>query len=147
MNKKYLSVISIALIAAILDQLTKFAVMQNAGINDSIPVIENIFHITYVTNTGSAFGLFKDLNLLFILISIAVMTILVYFLKKVKEESKIEQVLSGLLLGGIIGNLADRIMLGHVIDFIDFRIWPVFNIADSLITISVIGLIAIHWKK
>mgnify|MGYP001589482997 CR=1 FL=1 len=147
MDRKYAYVISIAFIASILDQLTKFAVKQNAGINGSIPIIGKIFHITYITNTGSAFGLFKGLNLLFILISIAVMIILIFFFKRVKKESKAEQALFGLLLGGIIGNLADRLMLGYVIDFIDFRIWPVFNLADSLITIGVIGLIAVHWKK
>ena len=147
MNKKYLSVISIAVIALLLDQLTKFAVRQNVGINNSIPAVKNIFHITYITNTGSAFGLFKDLNLLFVFVSIAIMIFIVYYLKNAKSENKIEHVFFGLLFGGIIGNLIDRLIYGHVIDFIDFRIWPVFNLADSFITISVIGLVSYSWKK
>ena len=147
MDKKYLSVISIAVIALILDQFTKFAVRQNVGINNSVPAVKNIFHITYITNTGSAFGLFKDLNLLFIFISIAIMIFIVYYLKNAKSENKIESAFFGLLFGGIIGNLIDRLIYGHVIDFIDFRIWPVFNLADSFITISVIGLVSYSWKK
>ena len=147
MNKKYQFAVSIALIASVLDQLIKFVVKHNVGINDSIPIVKDILHITYITNTGSAFGLFKDLNLLFIFVSIAVIIFLAYFLKNIKEESKLEYVFFGLLLGGIIGNLMDRLMLGHVIDFIDFRIWPVFNLADSFVTISVIGLIFYLWKK
>ena len=147
MNKKYQFAVSIALIASVLDQLIKFVVKHNVGINDSIPIVKDILHITYITNTGSAFGLFKDLNLLFIFVSIAVIIFLAYFLKNIKEESKLEYIFFGLLLGGIIGNLMDRLMLGHVIDFIDFRIWPVFNLADSFVTISVIGLIFYLWKK
>ena len=147
MNKKYQFAVSIALIASVLDQLIKFVVKHNVGIDDSIPIVKDILHITYITNTGSAFGLFKDLNLLFIFVSIAVIIFLAYFLKNIKEESKLEYVFFGLLLGGIIGNLMDRLMLGHVIDFIDFRIWPVFNLADSFVTISVIGLIFYLWKK
>ena len=73
--------------------------------------------------------------------------ILAYFLKSIKEGNKAEKVFFGLLIGGIIGNLIDRIMLGYVVDFIDFRIWPVFNLADSFVTISVIGLIFYLWKK
>jgi|SRR3989338_5232582 len=147
MNKKYQFAVSIALIASVLDQLIKFVVKHNVGIDDSIPIVKDILHITYITNTGSAFGLFKDLNLLFIFVSIAVIIFLAYFLKNIKEESKLEYIFFGLLLGGIIGNLMDRLMLGHVIDFIDFRIWPVFNLADSFVTISVIGLIFYLWKK
>ena len=147
MNKKYQFAVSISLIAAVLDQLIKFVVKNNVEINDSIPIVKNALHITYITNTGSAFGLFKDLNLLFIFISIAIMIFIVYYLKNAKSENKIESAFFGLLFGGIIGNLIDRLIYGHVIDFIDFRIWPVFNLADSFITISVIGLVSYSWKK
>ena len=147
MNKKYQFAFSIAIIAAVLDQLIKFVVKNNVGINDSIPIVKNYLHITYITNTGSAFGLFRDSNLLFIFVSIAIMIFIVYYLKNAKSENKIEHVFFGLLFGGIIGNLIDRLIYGHVIDFIDFRIWPVFNLADSFITISVIGLVSYSWKK
>ena len=67
--------------------------------------------------------------------------------KAVKNNEKLTQFAVGLLLGGTIGNLIDRIAYGAVIDFIDFRIWPVFNVADSAVTISVVLLITLLWKK
>ena len=147
MNKKYAFVFSVALIIVLLDQLTKLLIRNNFQLNQSIPIIENIFHFTYLTNTGSAFGMFKDLNLFFILFSIAVAIGILYFMKGIKQNEKMMQLAFGLLFGGTIGNLIDRIALGSVVDFLDFRIWPVFNIADSAVTVSVIILIILLWKK
>ena len=147
MNKKNIVVFSTALFVVFLDQFTKFLIKQNFQLNHSIPIIKNIFHLTYVTNTGSAFGLFKNLNVFFVFFSIIVIIVIFYYLKRVIENEKVLQFAVGLLLGGTIGNLIDRIAYGHVIDFIDFRIWPVFNIADSAVTISVILLIILLWKK
>jgi signal peptidase II len=130
-----------------LDRLAKSMVKQNFQLGQSNPIIENVFHLTYITNTGSAFGLFKGINLFFILFSIIVIVIILYFIKRIKENEKALQLAVGLLLGGTIGNLMDRIFHGSVIDFIDFRIWPVFNIADSAVTISIILLIILLWKK
>lgn len=70
-----------------------------------------------------------------------------YYIKKIVKNEKLLQFAVGLLLGGTIGNLIDRIAYGAVIDFIDFRIWPVFNVADSAVTISIILLIILLWKK
>mgnify|MGYP001558711487 CR=1 FL=1 len=145
MAKKYFIVLSIALIVSLLDQLTKFLIKENLQLNQSIPIIKNILHLTYVTNTGSAFGLFKGLNVFFILFSIIVIIVIFYYLKKIKE--KVLPFSIGLLLGGTIGNLIDRIFYGAVIDFIDFRIWPVFNVADSAVTISIMLLIILLWKE
>ena len=147
MNKKNILIFSTALIIVLTDQLTKFFIRKNFKLNESIPIIKNIFHLTYITNTGSAFGLFKNFNLFFIIFSIIVIIVILYFIKKVKENEKFIQFAVGLLLGGTIGNLIDRIAYGSVIDFIDFRIWPVFNVADSAVTISVILLIILLWKK
>ena len=147
MNKKNLVVFSTALIVILLDQFSKFLIKQNFQLNQSIPIIKNILHLTYVTNTGSAFGLFKGLNIFFILLSIIVIAVIFYFLKKIKDYRKLLQFSVGLLLGGTIGNLIDRLIYGYVIDFIDFRIWPVFNLADSAVTIGVILLIILLWEK
>lgn len=148
MNKKYLIVFSTAFFVILLDQFTKFLIRNNLKFGDSIPIIKNIFHITYVTNTGSAFGLFKGFNLIFVLFSIAVIIGIFYYLtRKINEKEKFLQLAIGLLLGGTIGNMTDRILYGAVTDFLDFRIWPVFNVADSAITISVIILIILLWKK
>ena len=147
MNKKNIIIFSIAFSILFLDQLTKFLIKQKLQLSQSIPIIKNILHFTYITNTGSAFGLFKGFNLFFILFSIIVILAIFYFLKKIKNDELMLQFSIGLLLGGTAGNLIDRIAYGAVIDFIDFRIWPVFNIADSAVTISVIFLIILLWEK
>lgn len=148
MNKKYLIVFSTAFFVALLDQFTKFLIRNNLKPGDSIPIIKNIFHITYVTNTGSAFGLFKSLNWFFMLFSVAVIIAIFYYLRrKIDEKEKFLQLAIGLLLGGTIGNMADRIIYGAVTDFLDFRIWPVFNAADSAVSLSVVFLIILLWKE
>lgn len=147
MDKKNIAVFSIALLVVILDQLVKFLIKKNFQLNQSTPLIKNIFHLTYVTNTGSAFGLFKGLNVFFILFSIIVVIAIFYYLKRIVKNEKMLQFAIGLLLGGTIGNLIDRMVYGHVIDFIDFRIWPVFNVADSAVTISVLFMIFLLWEK
>ena len=147
MGKKNLFIFSIALIIVFLDQITKFLVRQNFKLNESIPVIKNALHLTYVTNTGSAFGLFKGINLFFILLSIFVVIMIFHYLRKIAESEKLLQFSVGLLLGGAIGNLIDRILYGAVTDFLDFRIWPVFNVADSAVTIGIILLMVLLWKK
>ena len=148
MVKKYTTIFSVALIVVLLDQSTKFLIRGNFQLNESVPIINNIFHLTYITNTGSAFGLFKSLNWFFMLFSIAVIVTIYYYLRNnIKENEKLIQFAVGLLLGGTIGNLADRLFYSAVTDFLDFRIWPVFNIADSAITISVVLLIILLWKK
>ncbi len=147
MGKKNIIVFSTALLIVLLDQLTKFLVKQNLQLNQSISIIKNVLHFTYITNTGSAFGLFKRLNIFFILFSIIVIVVIFYFVQKIKKNGKALQFSIGLLLGGTIGNLIDRLVYGSVIDFIDFRIWPVFNVADSAVTISIVLLIVLLWKK
>ena len=147
MNKKNIVVFSTALLIVVLDQLTKHLIKQNFQLNQSIPLIKNILYLTYITNTGSAFGLFKGFNLIFVLFSLIVVIAILYYITNIKENEKIMQLVIGLLLGGTIGNLIDRLFYGAVTDFIDFRIWPVFNAADSAVTISIVFLIIFLWKK
>lgn len=147
MKKKNIFIFSTALLIVALDQLTKFLIKQNIQLNQSIPIIKNTLHLTYVANTGSAFGLFKGFNVFFILFSIIVIIVIFYYLKEIVKNKRLLQIGVGLLLGGTIGNLIDRLFYGAVIDFIDFRIWPVFNVADSAVTVSVILLIVLLWKR
>lgn len=147
MDKKYYTIFSTALVIVLIDQLTKFLIRQNFRLNESIPIIKNFLHITYVTNTGSAFSLFRGFNLIFILFSVIVIAAIFYFIKQIKNNEKLLQFCMGLLLGGTTGNLIDRLFYGAVTDFINFRIWPVFNVADSAVTISVMFLIVLLWKK
>ncbi|MDP2941926.1 MAG: signal peptidase II [Candidatus Omnitrophota bacterium] len=94
-------------------------------------------HLTLVRNTGAAFGLFRDQTILFILISAAAIIFIGFYLIKKKTSYYLPL---ALILGGAVGNLIDRLRFGHVIDFIDFHFWPVFNVADSCITIGAVIL-------
>src|SRR3989338_3389114 len=147
MERKYHVVFSTALIIILIDQLSKFLIKSNFQLNQSVPIINNIFHLTYINNTGAGFGILKAQTLILIFVSIAVIGIIFYNFDKIKNKEILLQVLVGFVLGGTIGNLIDRMAYGHVIDFIDFRIWPIFNFADSFVTIGVIGLIIYLWKK
>jgi signal peptidase II len=121
------------------DRLTKFFFSSQLQPGESFAVIRNVFHFTLVHNTGIAFGLFKNNGFVFFVIPVIAIGLLVYniyYYHKFGELDRWYIVAFSLILGGAIGNLADRIMAGHVIDFIDLRIWPVFNIADSAITIG-----------
>ena len=146
-NKKLFVILSSAFIVILLDQLTKITITSYLTLHQSIPLIKNIFHLTYITNTGSVFGILKGWQLPLIFFSIAVIGAIFYYLDEIKEKERLLQIFIGFILGATIGNLIDRVIFGHVIDFLDFRVWPVFNIADSFITISVIFLVIYFWKK
>ncbi len=124
-----------------LDQLTKLLVVKNLLLNQSLPIIRGIFHFTLIYNRGAAFGILKNQTQLFIFTSLFA-TVLILSVFKKQKHSVYNMPLS-LILGGALGNLIDRIALGYVIDFLDFRIWPVFNVADSAITI---GAILLGWS-
>lgn len=123
-----------------LDRLTKIFFTNLLEYRESLPVIRNVFHMTLIHNTGIAFGLFRDQGTVFIIVPIIAIILLVvniYYYRQNKEVISRSYIIAfSLILGGAIGNLIDRIFFGYVIDFIDFRIWPVFNIADSAITIG-----------
>ena len=134
-------ILGISSLIFILDQLTKFWVRTTFSLGESRPLLPRIFHLTFVTNTGSAFGLFPRARSLFIILSILTLIVLLTLAwRKRKKLPLLVQLFFGLLLGGVAGNLIDRLRLGYVVDFLDFRIWPVFNIADSSITLAVIFL-------
>jgi len=122
----------------VLDRITKFFVSRDLSVNSSVPVIKNVFHLTLVHNRGAAFGILKNQIPLFIFTAIAAIIMIYFHLRKNNKflECSLYAVSLSLILGGAIGNLIDRIFLGYVIDFLDFRFWPVFNIADSAISIG-----------
>jgi signal peptidase II len=107
---------------------------------DSIPVIPGVLHITYVKNPGAAFGMLPNHQFIFLIVSVLVIMITLSYYWFARPVDKLSKVSFGLVLGGAFGNLIDRVYLGKVTDFIDFRIWPVFNVADSAIVIG-IGLV------
>ncbi len=128
------------LAVVILDQFSKYIVVENMSLGESIPIIEEVFHLTYILNPGAAFGMFAHNRLFFIAIAIVVIGIIIWARREILASPWEVKAGCGLFLGGAIGNLIDRARQGLVIDFFDFRIWPVFNIADIAICIGV-GLI------
>ena len=131
--------ISIFLLASLVfffDRLSKIIAIKSLTVEQSIDVLPGIFHITLVHNTGAAFGLLKDQRLFFIFLTFFVIAFIIIYLSKNNLANRSIAFSFALILGGALGNLFDRIKFGYVIDFLDFRIWPVFNIADSCITIG-----------
>ena len=128
------------LAVVILDQYSKYIVVENMALGESIPIIEEVFHLTYILNPGAAFGMFAHNRLFFIAIAVVVIGIIIWARREILASPWEVKAGCGLFLGGAIGNLIDRARQGMVIDFFDFRIWPVFNIADIAICIGV-GLI------
>ena len=133
----------VALLVIIFDQLTKYYVVSNFYLGESVPVIENIFHWTYILNPGAAFGMFEGSRWFFVVIAIGVLFGIWYMKDEINEGGWMMQDGAALFGGGAIGNLIDRARSGLVIDFFDFRIWPVFNVADIAICV---GVAMILWK-
>lgn len=134
----------IALIIVLLDQSAKFFVSKILLYKQSIPVIKGVFHITLIHNRGAAFGILKNQVPLFIFTSIfAIILIYISLRNGHNKRLSLYSVSLTFILAGAIGNLIDRVFFGYVIDFLDFRVWPVFNIADSAITL---GAILLGWS-
>ncbi|MBM3246056.1 MAG: signal peptidase II [Candidatus Omnitrophica bacterium] len=121
-----------------LDQLTKIIAAKNLILNQSVPVIKDIFHFTLIHNRGAAFGILKNQLPLFIFTSLLAIILIYRSLRDAPH--RLYRVSLGLILAGALGNLIDRLFFGYVVDFLDFRVWPVFNIADSAISIGAILL-------
>lgn len=137
----------ITLILLSVDQFSKYIIRQKMSLAESIPIIKSVFHITYVENRGIAFGLFPQGSSLFIVISLIIILVIIFFERKKVIKSLKERFCLGLILGGALGNLIDRLRFGFVIDFLDFRIWPVFNLADSGVCIGGILMVFFLLRK
>lgn len=131
------------LVILALDQLSKFIIIKSLTLHQSIPVIKGILHLTLIHNRGAAFGMFREQVPLFIFTALFAIVLIFLAIKKERKGPRILIISLGLILAGAVGNLIDRIFLGYVIDFIDLRIWPVFNIADSGITV---GAVLLGWS-
>lgn len=150
MNKKFLYLIVITCLVVALDQLTKMYITMNFRLHESFPVIKDIFHITYVRNTGAAFGIFRDANITFrtiFFLSLPPIAMLVIFflLKASPDKDKIQNLALSMVFAGALGNYIDRLRFQYVIDFLDFhykQVWsyPAFNVADMSIVCGVILL-------
>ncbi len=119
------------------DQLLKRYIVSVLPLGISIPVVPGIFHITYIQNSGAAFGILENQQTFFIVIGVAILAAAGYFYPRLQQETAWIRYGAAMLLGGAVGNLIDRIWIGRVIDFLDFRIWPIFNLADIAIVCGV----------
>lgn len=117
----------------LLDQIVKYVVRTCMYLGESIPVIQNLFHLTYVRNTGAAFNLFEGMSGLLTVIPLIALVFAVWYMEKHLEEHGTLLLSLILIISGGVGNLIDRIWLGYVTDVFDFRVFPVFNIADIAI--------------
>ncbi len=139
-KKKILFIILIAILCIFLDQFTKFLIVNNMDLADTIQIIRNFFRISYVHNTGAAWSIFSGNRFFLITISLFVVGIFIYFLMKTDHFKQNDIIIYGVLIGGILGNLIDRIRYGYVIDFLDFNFgsidFPIFNVADMCIVIA-----------
>lgn len=138
-------IILLAVLVIAMDQYSKYYIQTSMVQGMSIPIIQNIFHITYVLNPGAAFGLLEHQTFFLIGIAIVLVAAILYFYRQIPANRLLYCSL-GLLMGGAIGNLIDRVEIGYVVDFFDFRIWPVFNIADVAIVSGVAGIMLVIWN-
>jgi signal peptidase II len=135
-----LTLLLVALIVTCGDQCSKYLVRANMELNQSIPT-EGVFRLTYVQNKGGAFGILGDQTFLLAVVSIIAILFIFFFVRSLPTGSTLLGVGLGLELGGAVGNLIDRVRLGAVTDFIDVGDWPVFNFADSAITVGTVLIV------
>lgn len=153
MNKK---IYFISFIFFIIDLISKQIIVHTMNLYESIKVINNFFYITYTRNTGAAFSILEDSRMLLLIITVFAL----FFINKYMNKEKIKGILVlsySMIIGGILGNLFDRVVFGYVIDFLDFKIfgynYPIFNFADTFIVIGAIIMIIDSilkeyiWKK
>ncbi|WP_376791530.1 signal peptidase II [Thermoflexus sp.] len=135
----------IALLTFAADQLSKAWVRENLALYESwapIPALARYFTFTHVTNTGIAFGLFREWGSILVAVAVVVIAFLLLYTQQLSTARWPIRIALGLQLGGAFGNLIDRIRFGFVTDFLDFKFWPVFNLADSAIVVGMLLLLA-----
>ena len=138
--QQWVALAAVALSAVAADQLTKAIVSSQLALDESVHVL-GFFSIHYVENSGIAFGLFASATSIVILLTTLAVAWMLYFFGRSGARHPVLPVALGLVMGGSVSNLVDRVRLGHVTDFLDFKYWPAFNLADSFITIGVVILL------
>ncbi len=138
----------IAALVLLVDQLTKFLIRRSFNETDTLVVLQDFFNVTYIRNRGGVFGILQHQQMLFSILSVLTIIVILYFYRYYMQKRRICNVAVGLILGGALGNLSDRLLLdreGCVTDWLDFYWgsyhWPAFNIADSAICVGVFILL------
>ena len=142
-TKSNLILVLIALVVIALDQLTKRAVQQNLALGEALLVFPpwEFVRIVHWVNTGAAFGMFQGGNAVLIGLTVAITLAILIYYQTLPEDHLFQRICLALIVGGSIGNLIDRLTLGYVVDFVAIGRFPVFNLADSCVTVSVILLL------
>ena len=133
--------IILAVCTAAADQFFKYLIVSDMFLGQSIPIVPGIFHLTYIQNPGAAFGILANQRWLFVAIAIILIAAAIYFAPQIKRLSFSMRAAIALLVGGAAGNLIDRISIGRVVDYMDFRVWPIFNFADVAIVLGCLFII------
>ena len=132
----------IAAFVALLDQIIKYSVVNNIKPHGTVSIISGVLNITYVENRGVAFGMFTDMRWIFVALTALMIFAIIFYMFKKRPDGKFFYIVAGLIIGGGLGNLYDRIVNGYVIDYISLSFFPpVCNFADYCITVGVILLI------
>lgn len=119
-----------------LDQITKAMVMRSFVPGESIPILQDIFHLTYVLNPGAAFGILSNQRMFLLITGAGLIVATAYFYPLLKKSDGCLRFGATAILSGAVANLIDRIQTGCVVDFFDLRVWPVFNVADIAIVLG-----------
>lgn len=135
-----MALIGLSTAVVLLDQATKFWIQSRMAYGESTPVISNVFHITYILNPGAAFGILENKTWFFVVVALLLISGVYFLYPRLPADRPLLKIGTGLLTGGAVGNLIDRVRIGQVVDFFDFRIWPIFNVADICIVCGVASL-------
>ncbi|WP_019007668.1 signal peptidase II [Cohnella laeviribosi] len=135
----------LAIFVLMADQVTKWAVSTYMDMEETIPLIPNVFHLTSHRNRGAAFGILQNQRVFFIVVTIIIVIGIIVYLRKVYREQKFLSFGLSFVLGGALGNFVDRAIKGEVVDMLDFRLidYPIFNLADCFIVTGV-AIIILH---
>jgi signal peptidase II len=139
--RRYLPLLAIATSILAADQVLKAVVTASLRGQPPVSLLGGLIYLDYTRNSGAAFGFFRSGGPLFELVAIGASLAILLYYPRVSQASPLLTVALGLILGGALGNLLDRIRLGYVVDFIDLRWWPVFNLADSAVVVGVALLV------
>lgn len=135
-----------AILVTLLDQVTKWYVSSYMELGETIPVIPGIFHWTYIINPGAAFGILEYQHAFFLGIVVVLFVAYGWMRKRIPAKPVYFPAGIGLLLGGALGNAIDRVRIHGVVDFFDFRVWPIFNVADIGICLGVALVLLYFWR-
>ncbi|MCL1630927.1 signal peptidase II [Sporolactobacillus sp. CPB3-1] len=135
----------LAVIILLIDQFSKWLIVHNMYLGQSIAIIPSFFYLTSIRNNGAAWSILEGQMLFFFVITIAVLAVVIFYMQRLGRKQPFLGVSLGLIIGGTLGNFMDRLFRGEVVDFIQFYIFryhfPVFNLADSSLFIGVVLLI------